>query len=244
MIPVITYPIPADNWKLFEPFVRRFCDTYRKFPPQIPHFIAASICGKNYDAEQIWRHFEGMPVIHRIYEGAGMDIGSAQEAARYISQECFLINLTTRCYFHRDAWLEYLMEAVTFWGYHRMYGISCSREGGKLHVCTRGYCMTVKAFQDYPHKIVSRDQGVFFELGDGSITDWHRETFKVEPLIVQFGDRFAADVFELGHCHLPEGFRLGDQKNMLLWDKHSDAFADADAKERHRLYNLMLGLEA
>jgi len=88
----------------------------------------------------------------------------------------------------------------------------------------------------YPTMITSRDQGVFFELGDGCLLDWARVE-GLAPVLV-FWNAVATEKDWFNYANT---FRNGSQENMIAWDKHSDAYASADDAEKARLTRLMLG---
>ena len=47
------------------------------------------------------------------------------------------------------------------------------------------------------------------------------------------------------HCQKPDNiFRKGNQENLLVWDKHTDAFFKADLEEKQRLHDVCFGLES
>lgn len=244
MIPVkIVYPLPRDTEevsKTFWPFAQRFVDTYKKFPPGHPHLLTV-VVNKGAVNGEIIELFFGLPVEFIVYDGDGMDLGSQQLVAQ--KENHFQVNMTSRMYFHRAGWLERLVQVRDTYG-PGLYGMSASYEGGKLHVCTRGFCYDSKDFREYPTEITSRDQGVFFECGEGCLLEWYQA--RKQPYgIVTWDSAFVAG--KCRHCNerptssfdvymlSKNGFRDGAQQQMLCWDKHSDAYMTADVEEQGRL---------
>lgn len=250
MIPVkIVYPLPCENEDakaLFWPFAQRFIDTYFKHRPGYPSVVTVVVNGPEVTGD-IVELFHGMPVEFKLYDGNGMDLGSQQMVAQ--EGDHFQVNLTTRMYFHREGWLERMMAARETYG-PGLYGMTASHEGGKLHLCTRGHAYDSKDFREYPHKIISRDQGVFFECGDGCLLEWYQA--RAQSALVVGWDGVYGNA-RCAHCHetnargfqdyfvSQDNFRNGDQRNVLCFDKHTDSYRDADAEEKQRLSDLWRG---
>lgn len=250
MIPVkIVYPFPAETEEVkttFWPYAHRFVETYRKHPPGHPHLVTVVVNGSEVTAD-IVELFRGMPVEFKIYEGAGMDLGSQQMVAQ--EGDHFQVNMTSRMYFHREGWLARMVKARETYG-PGLYGMTASYEGGRLHVCTRGHAYDAKDFREYPHQITSRDQGVFFECGEGCLLEWFER--RKQPIMLVgwdgvYGNGTCVHCHELNSLWLddyftsPGSFRNGDQSNVLCFDKHTDYYRDADAEEKKRLEGLRQG---
>lgn len=243
----VVLPIPMESkevWDMFKPFIVRFCDSWRIWPPGIRCQLCAVTQGADANKE-VRDLFYGMPVEFFRHD-EGMDLGAQQWIAEG-SDNAFQVNMTSRCYFHRTGWLARMLRFRMANG-PGLYGASCSKEGGKLHVCTRAHAYDVDEFKLYPHDIVSRDQGVFFEVADGSITDWYWSIGKT-PLIVTWADNSPYIVCSpeihpsqtiSSEC-FGNGFRHGDQSDVLVWDRHTDLYAAADDREKERLRHLMMG---
>ena len=126
-----------------------------------------------------------------------------------------------------------------FWEYgDGLYGLSASREGGNLHVCTRGHCYLTETFRNFPREIISRDQGVGFEVSkDTSLTEWYAN-LGLPRRIVHWDACVSVENFDA----VVDRFRDGDQSQMLCFDRHSDLYRDADGIEKLRLERMALGL--
>jgi hypothetical protein len=194
--------------------------------------------------QSVWDTFkenwEGLPVRnHYLYEGAGCDIGSFAFFTSMQEQNVFQVNCVTRVYAHRAGWLNHLVQARYNNG-PGLYATSVSREGGHLHACCRCYAFDSDDFKKYPHKIVSRDQGVFFELGEGCLLDW----FVAQNLAarVVYWDSVRM-IGESDYWRVPNCYRDGNQENILVWDKHSQAYAEADDARKRELEQMCFGVD-
>jgi hypothetical protein len=228
---VVLYPVPCESaevWRQFRHYVERFCSTWRQHPPGATVELIA-LCCKAYPSDELLRLFEGLPVRFLRYDGDGADLGAHQWAAKELTGNPLLICCTSRMYFHREGWADRLLRARESNG-AGLYGISASYEGGKLHLCTRGYCLDAEDFRAYPVTLESRDKGVYFECGEGCLLDWMAKRGREAFLVYWDGVWPKRDWFER-----PNIFRRGDQSNMLMWDKHTDLYSRADAAEKTRL---------
>lgn len=241
MIPLLCYPVPAESrliWNEFRPFVSRFTDSIHKFPGQCTVAMVVSWnSGSEVKPEEIYELATCFPEnkFVRLYDGHGCDIGGAQNLSKDTDPERLMIMLTTRCYFHRAGWLERYVSA------HEkdpdaLLSASASWEGGRRHICTRGYAMRAGLFASYPVIVSRREEGHQFEVGVGGLTDWFVENER-HCLQVTFDG-----VQEQPDWRKPENiFRKGDQSNMLVWDKHTDIYANASIEEKHRLKGIADG---
>lgn len=229
MKPTIILPLPFDDWATFEPFVKRFVETFKQFPPSCPYQIHAVGCwGRPTD--RVREMFYGTKTEFYFYANDGADIGSAQQATRFLDDDTFMVMMTSRCYFHRAGWLERLVEARKQHG-PGLYGCSANHEGYRLHLCTRAYAMDAGDFKDYPIKIDSRLKGPMFEIGEnnphGNLMEWMESKDRPSRLVFFDGVREKPDWFTA-----PNRFRHGDQSNMLVLDKHTDLWRDANDEQK------------
>ncbi len=145
--------------------------------------------------------------------------------------EDFLINMTSRCYLHREGWLKRYMEARTKYG-PGLYGASASHEGGTPHICTRAYALDASLIRDYPHLIDTRAKGQKFECGEWCLTSWIKSR-KLPTMQVTWDSEQ-----DEAHWRDPKEqgiYRRNNQSAMLVWDRHSDLYRDASAEEKIRL---------
>jgi hypothetical protein len=215
----------CDVWEKFKPDVERFIRTWKEFPPGVFCDLCVLSCVEKA-TKTILEMFTGLPqcqVWFDTYPGLGMDLGAQQHLSRNCELGAFQVNFTTRAYFHRKDWLLKLVRERLQHG-PMLYGMSSSWEGGKFHICTRGHAYDTDDFNLYPHTIESRDQGVFFECGDGSLTDWFDGLRYPSSMVASFNGPGSRNKF-----------RQGDQSNMLVWDRHTLLWADASPEEKERL---------
>jgi len=239
----VVYPVPNDNpevWALFRDKVVRFTDSWRQFGPGfqcdlVPVLFADDPTGK------VTNLFHGLPIEQfEQYDGAGCDIGAAQWVAEASEPDDFIVALTSRVYFHRSGWLNHLKEARELYG-PGLYGTSASLEGGRLHCCTRCYSMDAEIWNAYPTVIHSRDLGTYFEVGHnnplGPLSDWVESIGRPAYMVYWSGVR------RKPHWTTPDNiFRKGNQEDLLVWDKHTDAYRDADHAEKERLHAMAYGV--
>lgn len=233
MTPIVVIPIPLDAqdvWDLFRPYIQRFADTWRKFPPGCDCELIAVV--NNSDAtNELHEIFDGLPVHFVRYDGAGADAASWQHAAKLYPGR-FMLCSTSRAYFHRAGWMARLMEARNEFG-PGLYATSASMEGGRFHLCMRVVGIDADIFNLYPYPITSRDQGTFFEIGrdnpDGPFSDW---AIKHGVAMVVYWDLTIAGEMAIG---IPNTYRDGNQEQILVWDRHTKIFSDASEEEKQRL---------
>jgi len=239
----VVYPVPietAEVRELFLPAFERFASTWRQFPPGVDCVIYAVHCGEVLD-DKICAIFDGLPVKFIPYAGNGFDFGAQQEASQHL-EGCFQVNMTSRVYFHREGWLKRLVDHREQFG-PNLYGTSVSNEGGRLHLCTRCFAADADQFAAYPHKLDTRDKGVFYEVGignpDGSLAEWFEVTYQQVPYVVYWHQAYPWRQHH-GDAHpgLDNVFRRGDQTELLVWDRHTKLWADADDQEKKRLTSL------
>lgn len=236
---IIVYPLAFDRWQDYEKGFWRFCSTFKKNPPGHDDYEVAAVCTWGMPDDDIKRELYGIKHRFVSYFHNGCDIGAAQFVARQADDEALIIGLTSLCYFHRPGWLKRYVEVAEKYP-DGLYSASASHEGGKLHACTRGYAMRVSDWQNYNHMISSREDGPRFESGEWSITDWFHNTLCGRPVmqIRWDGEEPIEKAREASHTGI---FRRGEQNEMLLWDRHTDLYRDADPEEKKRLEQLADG---
>lgn len=228
----VTYPLPLDNLGTFEPFIKRFCDSWRAFPNLSECTVHVLYMGGEL-TDAIKQIFSGMPVEFVRYEGPGHHI-SAQQWWAGQGENRFEINMTSRCYLHRAGWLEKYTEARSMNG-PGLYGIASSLRGGRHHVCTRAHAYDTFDMRKYPYVINTRPLEYFQESGGGCLLDWFRSIGRSAYLVAFTGSYLIGQV----PVEIPNGWCFGNQSNVLVWDKHSDEYANSSNKDeccRH-VYN-------
>lgn len=248
----VVYPVPNESpevWAIFKPFVERFVNTWKQFPPG----VACTLCPVTFDppakatssnkpSDEILSLFQGINTQFHNYPGKGMDLG-AQQWVSLMGSHDFQVNFTSRAYFHRPGWLARMVAARHEYG-PALYGMSASKEGGKFHICTRGHAYDREDFKLYHTMIESRNQGVFFECGDGCLTEFFWSIGRPAAIVRFDGHPVTFYSWEDAHyLKVENGFRNGDQSNMLAHDKHTDFYRDSDPETKERMANLMLGVD-
>lgn len=236
---VIIYPLPCDSkevYDLFLPCIERFSRTFKEFPPGCEYElqVVANPCISMADIpSSIYGHvsslLEGTNFVWKTYEGGGADLGAAQ-AMSLLNRDCFQVNLTSRCYFHRERWLKQLVDARQAHG-PGLYGCTISREGAKQeYICTRGYCYDADDFRNFPVTLDSRDKGVWFECGDGCVTEWFK-AHQRPVFVVYWTGVCGPDIWWEQPC----SFRMSDQSNCLLFDRHTLLYEEGSPSRKLEL---------
>ena len=232
----ISYPVPFqsdENWSEFKPAVEKFCRTWRENPPCIDCTLYAIALDRELGSA-VKRMFDGLPAdFSIIYEGHGYDIGAAQWLGQHGDHD-FQISMPSRVHFHRPGWAARLVEARNRHG-RGLYGTSASWESGNLHIRTACYGMDTTDWQTYPHIIDSREKGTFFEIGKdnpiGSLSDWFIDRNQ-RAWVVYWNTEHDCPTCMMKEANI---FRRGTQENLLVFDKHSDYYANANEEEKRKL---------
>lgn len=229
---IIVYPLCFDAWDTFEPFLTRFTDTMKQFPPGIENYEVAAVCIWGEPDDSIKRKFYG--IKHRFYHytSNGCDIGACQMVGQYhVGDNALILGMTSRCYFHREGWGRRFLEAREVHG-PGLYLCSVSRERGRLHGCTRAYALDSDFWKKYPHLIDTRAKGYRFETGDWCITYFVKQAVWGRTMQVTWDN---TRELEDAHNEREEGiFRRGSQSAMLVWDRHSDIYRDATEDDKRQ----------
>lgn len=229
----IVYPVPLESEDViseFAPSIRRWCDSYRQFPPGCEMEIVAVCIGAD-PPDSIRECFEGLPVSFLRYNGSGCDGGSVQFAMATLGSG-FAIGCNTRVYFHRKDWGHRMSIARLLHG-PGFYSSSASTEI-RTHLCFRFYGVEIDDFlRAIPEPIIAREGGLFTEVGDeksGNLTEWFERQGKAAKVVYWDG------VYDRSNWFTPDNrFRNGDQSNMLAFDRHTDIYRDADPDEKKKL---------
>lgn len=233
----VTYPLPfynAEVWSEFKPYTVRFCETWNKFPPGIDCVLNVWVIRGVID-DGIMSMFQGLPVVFNNYNGPGFHISAQQQSATDSKENCFEVNFTSRCYFHRSGWLERYYLARGQYG-PALYGIADSLDSHH-HLCTRGHAYDTDDMKQYPHLIDSRIKEYFQESGEGCLLDWFRSIGRKAYIVSWSGVREVID----RPVETENGWRCGDQSDVLIWDKHSDIYANASDADKAKLHRICYG---
>lgn len=229
---ILTYPLPFNVWTHYAAFAQRFARTFREFPPEADYeLVVTTHWGEPTDF--VREMFYDIKTRFQPFYGDGCQIGAQQEVS--LMNEGFIVGLTGHAYFHRSGWLRRLMEKREKFG-PGLYGVCASQEGGKLHLRTSCYGVDSTYFNKFENPILSRDDCTKFECGEWCFSEWFEKTFQRAPLVVHWDS--VNDLSE----HVENGYRDGNQEQLLVWDRHTDLYASASESEKAQLQRLAFGL--
>jgi hypothetical protein len=223
----ICYPVPLDNEAVeaeFLPYARRFVESWIQHPPGAD-FRLGVVCAHKEPSDAVLEIFRPLWPAYWRYDGEGADMGAAQFMARH-APESFIVAMTSRCYFHAGGWLERLTDTRKEFG-PGLYGASgASREGGQNHLCLRCYGLDASIWNQYPKNLSTRDLGVEFEAHNGLVNFVREKGCQVRAV---YWDSIDGPLT----WHDPwDIFRKGTQRNLLVWDRHTDIYRDADQDKK------------
>lgn len=171
--------------------------------------------------------FRGLRCRFVRYDGPGLDTGSAQFSADQMTENNFMVCMTSRHYFWKYGWLKNLCDARQQFG-PGLYGIRANRENHPLHICLGFYGIDSDDFKQYPYHINSRIRCHEWEVNHA--LSWMRSLGHVTKLVLWDGVYDESEWFSR-----PNRFRNGDQSNLLVLDRHSDSYRDGSPQHRAQL---------
>lgn len=223
---------PEDARAEFAPYAARFVQSWQEHPVGGDAGLMVVFGGDNYTAED--QSLFPCAQQFAAYTGRGIDIGTTQFATKHYIGD-FIIGCTSRIYFHRAGAAQRLIEARMKYG-RGLYGAVGSYEACPVdpiafrcpnpHLRTVWYGMDATDWKKYPFIINNRVEAHHFEAGKWNVTRWFLDR-GLPVRMVTWGGEF--EVHEFRHPKILNAFRRGDQTDMLVWDKHSDAWAKASA---------------
>lgn len=217
---------------------QRLLDSYRRYEAGYPHdLVIINRYGDppldSYGAEA---RYCGARDLR--YDGGGWDCGAWQFAGRTIETD-LLVCFNSSCQITGDNWLKRFVDAVEAHG-EGLYGPLTSYEI-KPHI--RSPCMIFqpKVIQGYPAEVNSRDDTYRFESmgfpnGTPNFTMWAGSKGYRTMLVTWDG------VYDLADWRKPHNiFRLGDQSNLIVKDRHCEAYEVSDTAGKQFLERLADG---
>jgi glycosyltransferase involved in cell wall biosynthesis len=230
----LAYLVPLDEWARYRESAATFAETYRRFFAGEKHELMV-VCGNGEANDELRAIFDGIESEFTNYWGGGRDCGAAQDLALRVDCD-FLICANTGVYFYRAGWLKRFADARRAHG-EGLYGASASfesypYEAGKRnpHIRTSFFGCNPTTFRQFPHLIDSREKSLWFECGDWNFTRWFEN--RGEPsFLVTWDGCYRKEDFRSA----PNIFRKGDQSNLLIRDRHIDAFEQSDIERRMEL---------
>jgi hypothetical protein len=209
---------------------QRLLDSYLKFKPQYPHKLV--IIDRNGDSP------DDIEAKHLRYDKGGWDCGAWQFAGKNIDTD-LLVCFNSSTYITGDNWLKHFVDAVEKHG-DGLYGPLTSYEIAP-HVRTPCMIFQPHVINDYPMEVQSREDTYRFESlgwpnGVPNFTQWVKNKGQKTVLVTWDGS------YDLWQWRTPPNiFRRGDQSNLIVKDRHCEAYEVSYAENKARLEALADG---
>jgi len=217
--------------------IKRLIDSIAKYDAKYPY--EAYIINRYADASprDLFGDINYSVKILR-YDQGGWDCGAWQFAGKNIDAD-LLVCFNSSTYITGDGWLKKFVDAVEKYG-DGLYGPLASYE---IQSHIRTPCMAFQPYvvQGYPHEVLSRDDTWRFEVfgfppENINFTQWVRNKGLQTRLVTWDG------VYDLTDWRTPPNiFRRGDQSNLIVKDRHCEAYEISDAENKQRLEHLADG---
>jgi len=206
----------------------RLLESYLKYKPEIEHELVIIDRYGNSDHDVAGAN-------HLRYDGGGWDCGAWQFAGRSIDTE-LLVCFNSSCVIQGTQWLERFVDAVEKHG-EGLYGPLTSNEISP-HVRTPCMIFQPKVINEYPVEVRSRADTYSFEScgfpsGTLNFTQWCSKVGYETMLVTWYGE------YDQAHWRDPANiFRKGNQRSLIVWDRHCFAYEAADEAGKGRLEEL------
>jgi len=201
--------------------MKRFLDSYCMYEPPEKHELVIIGCG-GLCSEAL-----GLPYSSIAYYGKGWDCGAFQHAANALDCD-LLVCCNSWVHFWRSDWLRPMIKAREVHG-PGLYGFSASYELGP-HLRTPCFGFAPEVVRSYPVAVRDRTACNGFEAGPLCLTK-HAERNHYPTLLIT--PRGALPQLE---WRKPvNGFRRGDQSDVLVWDRHTEHYAQASEADKRKL---------
>ena len=217
----------------YDECAKRFVDTYRKFPGGAKHKLVVVFTGDWPNGEQI-SMYEGVEFMPLLYTGTGWCTGAHQYAARNMGQCHFAVFSSNRTYFVKPGWLERLVSERKKHG-AGMYGTMANCQKGQ-HLRTNFYGIDPEHI-GCRYEFNSRDDTWRFEHGDWSVSRFYRDAGMQSRLVTWDGSYGPDDWMKPANC-----FRVGDQSNLIVRDRHTLIFDNETEAHRDHLTRVTTGV--
>jgi hypothetical protein len=219
------YVVPKD----YDQSSKRFLETYQQFKPTIPHELCVVNCGsETHDGL-----FDGIASRYETDMGGGFDCGTYQHIGG--KQPCDLVvGLNTHTYFWRNGWLEPIVRCAESCG-KGVYGVSGSYEQNP-HLRTPCIAFSPEVMRQYPHQCLTRLDAGAFEFGPENFSLWAHNAGFPTYLVTE------KVTYDIEGWRFPRhGFRDGNQRNCLVWDRHTELYASSDKATKRHLESMANG---
>jgi hypothetical protein len=213
---------------------QRWLQSYLDFKADYPHEVIVI----NRYANSPDDMFDIVGAKHIRYDGGGWDCGAWQYAGWNIETD-LLVCFNSSTYLTGPRWLKHFVAAVEEFG-DGLYGPLSSYE---IIPHIRTPCMIFQPYviRNYPMEVTSRDDTYRFESFGFSdqypnFTQWVRQKGLQTRLVTWDG------VYDLPDWRKPDNiFRRGDQSNLIVKDRHCEAYEVSDAEGKAKLEHLANG---
>jgi hypothetical protein len=209
---------------------QRLLDSYLKFDAGYGHeLVIIDRCGDSPD---------DVKATHLRYDLQGWDCGAWQFSGRNIDAD-LLVCLNSSTYITGAGWLKRFVDAVEAHG-DGLYGPLASYE---INPHIRTPCMVFQPhiIRQYPAQVMDRLDTYRMEVfgypgGTPNFTMWVRSKGWQTRLVTWDGD------YDLPEWRKPDNiFRRGDQSNLLVRDRHADAYEVSSEEGKRVLEGLADG---
>lgn len=218
--------------EFYRPWVLRFAKSFQEFPPGFCHRLVLLNTNGGMD-DEIRSAFEPIPHDVMDYNGTGYDIGAHQYLAHSLQPEDWLMCFSSYAWFRQKDWMERFIRARTELG-DTLYGSTASGQN-RLHFRGTGFMCKAKHIQAYSVTVTTKIESFDFESGPDSLTQRMLRQGEIY-LVTPTGAHTSGN-----SLLIPNGFRNGDQSNILTFDKHTDVYDNAGPEERAFLHGLSYG---
>lgn len=218
----------------YEPGAQRWLASYEQYKPAMPHDLW--IINRYADAPD--NSFDHLGATYIRYDQNGWDCGAWKFAARNIPAP-LLVCFNSSCVIRGGGWLERLTRAAERNG-KGIYGPLTSLEIAP-HVRTPCMAFQPEVMNEYPSEVNTREDTYRFEScgypdGTPNVTVWAQRRGYATRLVTWDGDYDLPDWRTPAHI-----FRRGDQSNLMVWDRHCEAYAGSDDFNKAQLARMADG---
>jgi hypothetical protein len=210
-----------------ELLARNFFDSLAK--QHSPEIFDLYICSTNSPFPLELRDLSPLPIKESLcYRGRGWDVGAFKFMSKKLLSYDLVIFLNSQARFTLP---EALLGMVKAWNQdpRGLLGYSTSFEVSS-YVRTSAFAIPPDLLNDYPQKVNSRYDACVFEHSPKSLTAWVRSKGLPVRAVYSIG------AIDLDKSRMPTGvFRSHNQELLLVSDRHTRIFDDADVRQRREL---------
>ncbi len=212
----------------------RWLESYMNFKPECQHEVIII----NRYADSPDKMFDSIATKYLLYSGGGWDCGTWKFAGQNIDTD-LLVCFNSSCVITGDGWLKRFVDAVEEHG-DGLYGPLTSFDIIP-HVRTPCMIFQPKIVNVYPGMVENREDTYRFEVfgypdGTPNFTQYTRMNGYKTMLVTWDG------VYDLPDWRKPPNiFRRGDQSNLIVKDRHCEAYEVSDDRNKAMLETLADG---